>query len=147
MLHMSSNRKLAATRRVTRRLAALPILGMLLITSGCQFGRQWFQMSSDSMPFFGFDLLPRRSSTRPIAAGDGDALSIQTADDREAGRTSFEPRITSTRDTLTPPPLDQREIIELPELRGRAEPAAAVEVSSDGFSQPFPEPFTPSADN
>jgi hypothetical protein len=38
----------------------------LLLTSGCQVGRTFFQMDSDApVPFFGMDLLPRRSTASP----------------------------------------------------------------------------------
>lgn len=45
--------------------------GMLLLFaclfSGCQVGRSWFHMDSNSgMPFFGLDLLPRRETTLNI---------------------------------------------------------------------------------
>jgi hypothetical protein len=132
------------SRSRVRRLAALPLLAVVLTSSGCQFGRQWFQMSSDSMPFFGFDLLPRRSSTRPIAAGNDDELSIQTADDRESGRTAFEPRIipTPSRDTRAVPPAEQPNAIELPSLGGRSN---EFEADADAFGQPFPEPLRMSA--
>ncbi len=34
--------------------------------SGCQFNRSFFQMDSNSrVPFFGFDLLPRKQSSSP----------------------------------------------------------------------------------
>lgn len=47
-----------------RRLSCgLFCLGICLCSlTGCQVGRTWFQMDSNSpMPFFGFDLLPRRT--------------------------------------------------------------------------------------
>lgn len=52
----------------TMRLICRPIcLGltclMLLSSSGCQTGRQWFQMDSNSAtPYFGFELMPRKTS-------------------------------------------------------------------------------------
>lgn len=116
------------------------MLALLMLSSGCEFGRQWFQISSDSpMPFFGFDLLPRRSSTRPINAGSEDAISIQTADDRGHVRTAFEPRIIPTRPSTSEPVVQPRESIELPELRGRSISSDQSLPSHDGFGDPFPE--------
>ncbi len=123
-----------------RRLAVVPLLALLLFSSGCEFGRQWFQMSSDSpMPFFGIDLLPRRSSTRPINAGSDDTISIQTADDRGSNRTAFEPRILPTRPKVFEPAELPREAIEIPELHGRSTSTTHEATPHDGFGDPFPE--------
>ncbi|WP_437225524.1 hypothetical protein SH661x_004102 [Planctomicrobium sp. SH661] len=44
----------------------LPLL-LLLASSGCEVGHQWFSMSSDSpMPWFGFDLMPRRRTSQVL---------------------------------------------------------------------------------
>ncbi len=115
---------------------------LLFSLSGFETGRQWFQMSSDSpIPFFGFDLLPRRSSTRPINAGSGDEISIQTAADGDSSRTAFEPRIIPTRqvpqDPAAPP---QLEVIELPES-GSSSDAGEDDPPADDFGEPFPEPI------
>lgn len=66
---------------------------LLLVSSasGCEIGRSWFSMNSDSpMPFFGFDLMPRRRTTeltvpRPGERGtasSGAARPIQPTADR-----------------------------------------------------------------
>jgi hypothetical protein len=55
-----------------------PLLMMLLAmsASGCEVGRSWFSMSSDSpSPWFGFDLLPRRRTTELTLPQNRDALS------------------------------------------------------------------------
>jgi hypothetical protein len=52
-----------------------PVLLLLLIASasGCEVGRSWFSMSSDSpSPWFGFDLLPRRKTTNLTLPRPGD---------------------------------------------------------------------------
>ncbi len=121
------------------------LLSLLLLCSGCESGRQWFQMSSDSpMPFFGFDLLPRRSSTRPIGAGSDDEISIQTADERDGSRTAFEPRIVPTHTVVVEPVAPPRKVIELPELRGSST-ASDSDEPVDDFGEPFPEPIELSA--
>jgi len=39
-----------------------------LITPGCEIGRSWMSMNSDSpSPFFGFDLLPKRRTSQTIS--------------------------------------------------------------------------------
>jgi len=44
----------------------MPVV-LLLACSGCEVGHRWFSMSSDSpMPWFGFDLMPRRKTTTQI---------------------------------------------------------------------------------
>jgi hypothetical protein len=134
-----------ANSRPSRPAAALALLMLMVCGSGCEFGRQWFQMSSDSqMPFFGLDILPRRNSTRSIAAGEDDEISIQTADDRQAGRSGFEPRIIPTREVDPQPLAESRDIIELPELRGRTRENGSAQ--ADTFSQPFPEAIELSAE-
>jgi len=41
------------------------LLLLVLASSGCEVGHRWFSMSSDSpMPWFGFDLMPRRRTTQ-----------------------------------------------------------------------------------
>ncbi|WP_437191248.1 hypothetical protein [Planctomicrobium sp. SH527] len=51
-------------RGVRRKFARCSLLLILLLAPGCEMGRSWFSMSSDSpMPWFGFDLtFPRRTS-------------------------------------------------------------------------------------
>jgi len=47
-------------------LKALPLF-LLIASSGCEVGHSWFSMSSDSpMPWFGFDLMPRRKTTQVL---------------------------------------------------------------------------------
>lgn len=47
-------------------LRLLPLV-LLLASSGCEVGHSWFSMSSDSpMPWFGFDLMPRRRTTQVL---------------------------------------------------------------------------------
>jgi hypothetical protein len=126
-------------RRGVRSWSRLLLLIPLLTCSGCEFGRQWFQMSSDSMPFFGFDLLPDRRPTRPIAAGPGDEISIQTADNRDSEASDFEPRVVATRTVAAAPVNPPRQVLELPTL---SRPATESTTSrNDGLGQPFPEPI------
>lgn len=49
---------------MTRRLLLSALsLGMLCSLTGCEFGRSFFQMSSDSpMPMFSFNLMPKRKA-------------------------------------------------------------------------------------
>ncbi|TWT58654.1 hypothetical protein KOR42_20360 [Thalassoglobus neptunius] len=48
------------------RSICLIALGSMFL-SGCTVGHTWFQMNSNSpMPFFGFDLLPRRSTSAKV---------------------------------------------------------------------------------
>jgi hypothetical protein len=50
-------------RRVSRSMGVAVLFGALSLLSGCQVGRTWFHMDSNApMPFFGFDLLPRRTA-------------------------------------------------------------------------------------
>ena len=61
----AANRPWAPWRRGTLLLALL--LLMSVSQSGCQVGRTFFQMDSDSpAPFFGMDLLSKRRETSPI---------------------------------------------------------------------------------
>ncbi|MEW4488097.1 hypothetical protein AB1L42_08445 [Thalassoglobus sp. JC818] len=47
-----------------RSLSICLIAWGAMFLSGCTVGNTWFQMNSNSpMPFFGFDLLPRRSTS------------------------------------------------------------------------------------
>lgn len=47
-----------------RRFCALLLVATAIMTSGCEIGRQWFQIDSNSgTPRFGIDLLPRRKTT------------------------------------------------------------------------------------
>lgn len=142
-------RSLPPLTNLARRggVQALLLAVAMTLCSGCESGRQWFQMSSDSpMPFFGFDLLPRRSSTRSISAGSDDELTIQTADARDGDRSSFEARILPTREAVTPqitteePSSLPRISIELPELR-KAPINSENSASPDDFGEPFPEPL------
>jgi hypothetical protein len=61
------------------RFALMALL--LLVCSGCEVGHSWFNMSSDSpMPWFGFDLMPRRRSTSlVIPQADQNVREIPTA--------------------------------------------------------------------
>jgi len=43
---------------------AMSLSAICLLVPGCEVGRSWFSMSSDSpSPWFGFDLMPRRRTT------------------------------------------------------------------------------------
>lgn len=66
----------------------------LVPLTGCQVGRTWFQMDSNApMPFFGFDLLPRRTveltppSTENVAWGtpESSPARIHQVSDRFVG--------------------------------------------------------------
>ena len=47
------------------------IAAITLISAGCAVDRPWFQMNSNSpMPFFGFDVMPRRSAMVDGASED-----------------------------------------------------------------------------
>ncbi len=60
-------------------LAALAVCATL---SGCEIGRQQFQMNSNSRsPFFGFDLLPRRKTTSIVSPPTGQQLASADAVD------------------------------------------------------------------
>lgn len=53
-----------------------------LMVSGCEFDRPNFQMNSNSRPFFGIDVLPRRKTTslvRPHAGGLATTVQSGTA--------------------------------------------------------------------
>lgn len=52
-------------------LLRVMLLLLLLATSGCEVGRSWFSMSSDSsMPWFGVDLMPRRRTSQVFPRPD-----------------------------------------------------------------------------
>lgn len=48
----------------TSRILTLIVVGLLALpSSGCQMGRKWFQMDSNSQtPYFGLELTPRSTS-------------------------------------------------------------------------------------
>ncbi len=44
---------------------SISLLALLLFTPGCEIGRSWFSMSSDSpSPWLGIDLLPKRRTSQ-----------------------------------------------------------------------------------
>ena len=62
-----------ATRGDRSHRCALLTMTLLagLCLPGCQSGRQWFQMDSNSgMPQFGFDLMPRRTTQLTLPHAD-----------------------------------------------------------------------------
>lgn len=50
--------------RAAFRIHALVVAGLLVLaSSGCQMGRKWFQIDSNSQtPYFGLELMPRSTS-------------------------------------------------------------------------------------
>jgi hypothetical protein len=49
------------------------LLLILLSVSGCEMGRSWFNMSSNSpMPWFGFELVPKRRTSQLTVPQPGD---------------------------------------------------------------------------
>jgi len=59
-----------------RRVCLLLLITTSIFASGCEVGRQWFQMDSNSgMPRFGIDLLPRRT-TSFRSQTDGDVATM-----------------------------------------------------------------------
>ena len=73
----------------------LAALAVCATCSGCEVGRQHFQMNSNSpTPFFGIDLLPRRKTTsivspptgQQLASADAVAGEIETAAETPARR-------------------------------------------------------------
>jgi len=64
------------SRSARPRLAAAFLL-LSLLTSGCAVDRKFFQMDSNSgIPFFGFDLIPRKVSANTPQSSPVDAASI-----------------------------------------------------------------------
>ena len=57
--------------------------GLAVCLSGCQVRRTWFQMDSNSpVPFFGIDLLPRRSAQLQDRSPDLTVDGARLATDR-----------------------------------------------------------------
>lgn len=80
--------------------------------SGCEIGRSHFQMNSNSpSPFFGIDLMPRRSTTsvdpqsktRTVEAGDSPVQSVAESKPRTPFWKSFS--LQSAHSEPTPIPL------------------------------------------
>lgn len=78
---------LSRVRAVARVLA---VVAACIPVSGCELGRSTFQMNSNSpMPFFGFDLVPRRKTTsiispqagQQVASAEAVPSGIETASD------------------------------------------------------------------
>lgn len=71
---------------MSRFRSALALLGpfvLLASSSGCEMGHQYFHMDSNSpTPFFGFDLLPRRSTSMKQRAEDQKLIQLATDGDR-----------------------------------------------------------------
>ena len=56
------------------------VLACCIASCGCEFGRQHFQMNSNSpTPFFGIDLLPRRKTTSIVSPLTGQQLASTAA--------------------------------------------------------------------
>ncbi len=91
------------TRTLSLRLTKIGLLALCLFSPGCEIGRSWFSMSSDSpSPWFGIDLMPRRrtSQTAPrskdIPIGVAKATSQSPGDrPRTKGVSSKELRLPS----------------------------------------------------
>jgi hypothetical protein len=90
MSQSHSNSNLASV--LSRLLATLAVCATC---SGCEIGRQHFQMNSNSpTPFFGIDLMPRRKTTsimspstdRQLASADAVDAEIETAAETPARR-------------------------------------------------------------
>ncbi len=60
--------------------SVLAVLCVCLTCSGCEIGRQHFQMNSNSpSPFFGIDLMPRRKTTSIVSPPTGRQLASADA--------------------------------------------------------------------
>ena len=62
--------------RMTAVSRMLVVVAACSVVSGCELGRSTFQMNSNSpMPFFGFDLLPRRKTTSIVSPQAGQQVA------------------------------------------------------------------------
>ena len=98
-------------RRLKSNACGAVVLASLLL-SGCELGRSHFQMNSNSpTPFFGIDLMPRRSTssidpqskTRTVEAPGSAVQSVAESKPRTAFWKSF--ALQSSRSEPTPIPL------------------------------------------
>lgn len=98
-------------RRLNSNACEAVLLASLLL-SGCEIGRSHFQMNSNSpTPFFGIDLMPRRSTTsldpqsktRTVQAPDSTVQSVAESKPRTPFWKSF--AMQTSRSEPTPIPL------------------------------------------
>lgn len=85
-------------RSPRHRLLTLSLLFLITMNGvGCEVGRSWFSMSSDSpMPWFGVDLLPRRKTTQIFPHREDPTQSTRTVATRSVPKEQRGPR-TSER--------------------------------------------------
>ncbi len=104
----------------------LSLLVCVCLTScGCEIGRSWFTMSSDSpTPFMGIDLLPRRKTSQLAPAKAGEHFPTMTHTEVQQVANKERPSLTERVKEIRLPSLpsvlkrDKEEVVAFPEVVG-----------------------------
>ena len=110
-----------------RRLRQATQMGLVVLcltcSQGCQVSRSWFQMDSNSStPFFGFDLMPRRTAllTPPEVGNQSRSPVLETQSFRQVSATNRQSFADRVREIPLPRPAvllssEVEESLEFPE--------------------------------
>lgn len=82
------------SRKPRFRFATLSLLALITMSgAGCEVGRSWFSMSSDSpMPWFGVDLMPRRKTTQIFPHREDPTETTRTVATKTIPKENHSPR-------------------------------------------------------